>query len=395
MYQLFTRNQMTSNGKPGMRDLMKVVLDLKRDVKRINSIITPQGAQKLIDKHNQANPSSPWTLWKRNPNGAATIENMPDVNADGIPDVIIRDKNNIPVYANGYTTVQSDWPNTLGYHLAYPDKESRAAYKQQHGKSITKRDFVNQTLGVTHFGYDDATSPELLRQIGAVTGDRVANTPQWYQNALNDPKSGYRMKKPRKQSAYEMFNKYIFGPVFNDAVATIEDAHRTQIPGQLKIQIRAKLAGHYWKHQVKIALGVPDDMPDAEFDKLRRKKSSQSSIENRVYEVMGDFKNSAETHSYDELYERLVADLRSALRLPTPIGGGGESPADHARSFMTNRNPLSGYGAQPSQEEYEAYANSRLAQEGPDLEPAELANYIPDDNANDAQPPVGSFGPDW
>ena len=370
---------MTSKEKPGMKDLMKVVLDLKRDVKRINGIITPQGAQRFVDKHNQANPSSQWILQKRDPNGAATLENMPDVNADGVPDIIIRDKNNLPVYANGYTTVQSDWPNTLGYHIAFPDKASRAAYKQRHGKSITKRDFINNALGVTYFGYEDAATPEQIRQVGTVTGTNVAHAPQWYQNVLNDPKSGYRMKKPRKQSAYEMFNKYVFGPVFNAAVDTIEDTHGRQIPGQQKMQIRAKLAGFYWKKQVKTALGVPDDMPEAEFDKLRRKKSVQSAIENRVYQVMLDFRNNTVTHSYDELYDRLVADLRSILGLPIPIGGDGDSLADHAASFMTSRNPPPGFGARPSPEDLEAYAAARLAQDGPDLTPREISDYVPPD----------------
>lgn len=42
------------------------------------------------------------------PPGGATIDNMPDINKDGVPDVIIQDKNNNPVYVNGYATVQSD-----------------------------------------------------------------------------------------------------------------------------------------------------------------------------------------------------------------------------------------------------------------------------------------------
>lgn len=129
------------------------------------------------------------------PPGGATIDNMPDINKDGVPDVIIQDKNNNPVYVNGYATVQSDWPNALLYHVTYPDRAFHAEYKQQQGKSITKHDFINNVLSVTHFGYDDDTFLELLRQIGTVTGYNIHRTPQWYQNELIDPKSGYQMKK--------------------------------------------------------------------------------------------------------------------------------------------------------------------------------------------------------
>ena len=376
---------MTSKGKTGMKELMDIVLGLKQDVKRMNSLISPQGAQSLVEKHNHSNPNSRWALKKLDVNGPAVLNNMPDVNNDGVPDVIIVDKNNNPVYANGYTTVQSDWPNTLAYHSTYPDKASRAEYKRRHdGKAITKRGFINDTLGVTYFDYDSAQHPEQIRQVGTVIGTNLSQTPQWYQNVLENPKSGYRMKKPRKQSAYEMFNKYVFGPVFNAAVDTIEDTHGRQIPGQQKMQIRAKLAGFYWKKQVKTALGVPDDMPEAEFDKLRRKKSVQSAIENRVYQVMLDFRNNTVTHSYDELYDRLVADLRSILGLPIPIGGDGDSLADHAASFMTSRNPPPGFGARPSPEDLEAHAAARLAQEGPDLVPREISDYVPPDLDEDA-----------
>ena len=60
---------------------------------------------------------------------------------------------------------------------------------------------------------------------------------------------------------------------------------------------------------------VPNNMLEAEFNKLSRLKSSQSAIENRVYQVMIDFRNNTETHSYDQLYDRLVGDLGSVLGL--------------------------------------------------------------------------------
>lgn len=37
-------------GKTGMKELMGVALWLKQDVKRMSSIISPQGAQRLVDR---------------------------------------------------------------------------------------------------------------------------------------------------------------------------------------------------------------------------------------------------------------------------------------------------------------------------------------------------------
>ncbi len=47
-------------GKTGMKELMGVALWLKQDVKRMSSIISPQGAQRLVDKHNRSNQNSEW-----------------------------------------------------------------------------------------------------------------------------------------------------------------------------------------------------------------------------------------------------------------------------------------------------------------------------------------------
>ena len=100
---------MTSKGKTGMKELMDIVLGLKQDVKRMNSLISPQGAQSLVEKNNNSNPNSKWALKRLEVNGPAVLNNMPDINNDGVPDVIIVDKNGNPVYSNGYTTVKKNY----------------------------------------------------------------------------------------------------------------------------------------------------------------------------------------------------------------------------------------------------------------------------------------------
>ena len=93
---------------------------------------------------------------------------------------------------------------------------------------------------------------------------------------------------------------------------------------------------------------------------------------------MGNFKNNTETHSYDEPYDRLVVDLRSVLGII--VITNDSTAAGHANTFMTRHGPPSVFRARPSPEEYEAYANARLAQEGPDLGPAEFGSFVQFEN---------------
>mgnify|MGYP001129069056 CR=1 FL=1 len=92
--------------RKGMGDIAKIVLDLPRDIKRVKNAISPQGAQRLVDKHNAtAKHSARWRLNKRNQNGRATLANLTDINKDGVPDVVITNANNQPVFINGYNFV--------------------------------------------------------------------------------------------------------------------------------------------------------------------------------------------------------------------------------------------------------------------------------------------------
>ena len=85
--------------KPGMKELQNIVLNLYRDVVRVKNAISPQGAGEIVRKHNsKAKPEAHWRL------------ETDDVNADGIPDLIIKNARGEPMYVNGYTTKQSDFP---------------------------------------------------------------------------------------------------------------------------------------------------------------------------------------------------------------------------------------------------------------------------------------------
>lgn len=145
-----------------MRDLANVVLDLKTDMKRMSKQKSPQGATRIVAQHNQLNPNDQWSLLKKNPQCPDTLDNMIDKNNDGIPDVIVVNKDNNRLIFYGYTTTQTNWPEDVLYHHVYPDKPSRTAYKQQTCKSINKGNFFKEIQGVRNITYDDDTRPEQL-----------------------------------------------------------------------------------------------------------------------------------------------------------------------------------------------------------------------------------------
>ena len=109
--------------RKGMPDLAKIVLDLQRDIKRVKSAISPQGAEALVTRHNAtAKPSSHWKLNKQNPQAPASLTNLTDINNDGFPGVVISNANNQPIYVNGYTTTNSTYSVDLAYYNRYPTR---------------------------------------------------------------------------------------------------------------------------------------------------------------------------------------------------------------------------------------------------------------------------------
>lgn len=90
----------------GMKDVMGVILDLKQDFKRVEQALSLPGANKIVYSHNKnAAPGNEWIL------------KTDDVNNDGFPDMIIRNKNTEePIIVNGWTTKPSDYPLRVRYY---------------------------------------------------------------------------------------------------------------------------------------------------------------------------------------------------------------------------------------------------------------------------------------
>ena len=220
-------NRGNAFGKPterkGMTDLARIVLDLQRDIKRVKNAISPQGAQAIVDQHNAtAKPSAHWKLNKQNPQGPAALTNLTDINNDGIPDVVISNANNQPIYVNGYTTTNSNYPVDLAYYNRYPTRAARR------GHSLN--DFKNELYNVT---YD--VNNEDIRQRGNVA---AFNPHVEYLDGYDLNK--FHMKQPKRMTAFNRFKKFVVS-LYIDRILT-----QLHVPASAKLAVSSKACAAAW-----------------------------------------------------------------------------------------------------------------------------------------------------
>ena len=209
--------------RKGMPDLARIVLDLQRDVTRVKNAISPQGAEALVARHNEkSKPSAYWKLNKRNPNAPATLTNLTDLNNDGVPDVVISNANNQPIFVNGYTTTTSKYPIDLAYYNAYPTRADR----QGHSRAAFKKDLYNVT-------YND--NDEDVSQLGSVASFDPNVT---YMTGYDLSK--YNIKQPKRMTSFNRFKKYVIG-LFIDRVY-----EQAQVPPSLKLAALSKMSAAAW-----------------------------------------------------------------------------------------------------------------------------------------------------
>lgn len=288
--------------KIGMDELAKLVLGLKRDIKRVTSAIAPQSAQDMIDKHNRSSPQSLWRLNKTNPMGPATLENLTDINQDGVPDVVIYDSNDKPLYVNGYTTKDGRWANDLLYYNEFPTPAARENARNQFGipvldkngqpkmdkngqpiKRYGKRDHLNRIYNLHEVTLGEAQSPDQVGVI-AINDEHV---PAWYKQARNNGLYGLRPPKQRK-STYSIFQSYIFKPVFNYAVNMFEASTGEQLADKMKLFTR--LASSTWNELLRNRFDPQHTLSDEALAKARRHKDNQASIQQYVNWMLNDVK---------------------------------------------------------------------------------------------------------
>lgn len=278
--------------KKGMEELYKIVINMQRDVKRVANAISPQGAEKLVKKHNELNPSSPWKLNKIDSSKPATLNNLEDENQDGIPDVVIRNHRGDPVYVNGYTTKRSDYPLSLHYYTNYPTKKSRTGH--------SKKQFKQQLIQARYI--DAADDPSMVGDVESW------NNPPEFENYNM---KGYTIKPPERLSAYQRFMKYVIGEVKDDAFDALADS-QINVPSTSRLALLSKSAARIWNNDILGQLyrryGATSD--DA---KKKLKKKYAQEIDDVVTDMISNI-NDLENDTRTNLTNRLIEEMARITR---------------------------------------------------------------------------------
>lgn len=132
-----------SESRIGMDRLYDIVINMKRDLRRVNDALSLNGAQNIVTKHNKKCKTQ-GCYWK--------AENK-DLNNDGIPDIVIRDRNNQPLVVNGWSTKGSKYPVRMAYYTDNPTREARKEkpFKQYVGEFMQRED-IDNILDQMHSG---------------------------------------------------------------------------------------------------------------------------------------------------------------------------------------------------------------------------------------------------
>ena len=140
--------------KSGMNEVSKILLDKNRVIKFTKKATTPEGAAEMVAKHNSTKAQK-WHLNLINPNGPIEKNNFSDVNGDGVPDIIILNENNSPVYVNGITTCKS---NSMKKLDQIESSKGDSAYSK-----FKKKVFSAKNTALTEMGLNNA---DKIQQMG-------------------------------------------------------------------------------------------------------------------------------------------------------------------------------------------------------------------------------------
>ena len=240
------RTKKNKYGIKGMDDLIKVVVNLKNDVKQIREAQSVESAQDWIDSHGY---------------GDLYDVNEEDLDGDGYNEVVVKDKTGKKVIVNGYTTTPSLFPYRRQYYSTHPTKESR---KNVPWKKYIKDEFYHPTYdatgrNITGVNEDATRFDENLRTVG-------------YTKSM----------KPKDATSYQVFTVRCINP-FYQALKWLRGSH--PVPFKL-----AQLAGYVWKEIVRdpalthvYGAQVLETVTDAkEIAKLCKQREVKQAIENIV-----------------------------------------------------------------------------------------------------------------
>lgn len=173
-----TKTKKVKFGNVGMNDLIKVVAQLKQDVKQIRDAQSVPSAQAWIERNNYGNVLE-------------AVEE--DLDGDNYPEIVVKSKlTNKPVIVNGYTTTPSLFPYRNLYYDKYP---TAAARKGKSLRNYLQNEWFNPTY--TDDGKIDNWNQEA----------------QDFNTHLTD--RGYtKLLKPNNRTYYQLFTQKCITPFY-------------------------------------------------------------------------------------------------------------------------------------------------------------------------------------
>ena len=257
--------------RKGMNELARIVLDLQRDVTRVKNAISPHGAEEIVNKHNAtARPGARWKLNKRDPNAPASLTNLTDINHDGVPDVVITNGENHPIFVNGYTTKQTQYPVDLAYYNQYPTRASR------HGHPYDQ--FKDELFNTTY----DVDNEDFSKRGDVTSFQPNLDLIQGYDTNL------YHIPQPHRMTSFARFKKFVIGDILNRVL------ERLEVPASRKLALTSKAAAAAWNHYIlrPIFERYNATTPQAQ---ARIKKRSAHEIDEAVNNMYAELQNNNDT----------------------------------------------------------------------------------------------------
>ena len=215
------------NMDENMLTLSKLILDLKKDVKKIREAQTFNGAKRYVDKHNEGKQEK--YKW-----GVA----VEDINQDGFDDIIIHDQNKRAKVVNGWTVTQQDplkakYQQYIQDNFGYGIQRKRTRARDPNAiKSYDKwlKEHIVATYDPNH-PFDTPRvdySQEAQPWINAIHN---ANEKFFRDTGVNNI---YKPHKPRRKTANQVFTQFVIKPIYNQIIERIRTGDELNGPSRAK-----------------------------------------------------------------------------------------------------------------------------------------------------------------
>ncbi len=243
---------------PDMYNLINVVAGMQKDIKRINSCITKDGADAWIAKTNKKN----WSSHEEDIIG-------PNGRPDGINEVFVTDANGNIRVINGYGLAQSQYPQRKTFYTAMPESSDRKAFNKaaKDAKLSTGLTRYNQLMN--GFSYDG----EHLKYDFDYPEGREFNMAR---------------QKRRVPSAKDIFTQYMFDPFYKSNKAAIatslekakiyDKGKGTKGLGQFYLQASNALYKAAILDVTMSNSGITEDSKPSEVTKIKKSKAFKDAL---------------------------------------------------------------------------------------------------------------------